>query len=117
MQAHHTNYALPSDGVLYANDWLGNRTYVFGLRDPTHPRLLRKFESIGTYSYPHSFAYLPNGNTATFQYSGGFNHAAGGLVEFDPRGRVVKPASAIVGGHPNVRPYSLISSSRSSIAS
>ena len=108
VQAHHTNYALPSDGVLYANDWLGNRTYVFGLRDPTHPRLLRKFESIGTYGYPHSFAYLPDGNTlATFQYSGGFNHAAGGLVEFDPRGRVVKTASAIVDGHPNVRPYSL----------
>ena len=107
-QAHHTNYAEPPDNVLYANDWLGNDTYVFDLRDPLHPRLVRKFGSIGAFGYPHSFAYLPNGDTlATFQYSGGFNHAAGGLVEFDPQGRVVRTASAVAAGYPNIRPYSL----------
>ena len=106
--AHHTNYAEPPDDVLYANDWIGNRTYVFDLRNPRHPRLLRKFASVGSYGYPHSFVDLPNGNTlATFQYSGGFNHAAGGLVEFDPQGRIVRTASAVVPGHPNIRPYSL----------
>lgn len=106
--AHHTNYAEPPNDVLYANDWLGNRTYVFDLRDPLHPRLLRKFGSVGAFGYPHSFVYLANGNTlATFQYSGGFNHAAGGLVEFNPQGRIVRTASAVVPGHPNVRPYSL----------
>jgi hypothetical protein len=107
--AHHTNYALPSNDVLYANDWLGNRTYVFNLRDPSRPRLLREFGSVGDYGYPHSFAYLSNGNTlATFQYSGGFNKAPGGLVEFDPQGRVVRTSSAA--DHqidPNIRPYSL----------
>ena len=108
VMAHHTNYAEPPNDVLYANDWLANRTYVFDLRDPRHPRLLRKFGSVGVLSYPHSFDYLANGNTlATFQYSGGFNHAAGGLVEFDPQGRVVRTASAAVPGHPNIRPYSL----------
>jgi hypothetical protein len=108
VQAHHTNYAEPSNDVLYANDWLGNRTYVFDLRNPRHPRLVRKFGSVGTLGYPHSFVYLANGNTlATFQYSGGFNHAAGGLVEFDPQGRAVRTASASVPGHPNIRPYSL----------
>ncbi|MDE2091134.1 MAG: hypothetical protein KGJ08_04440 [Gammaproteobacteria bacterium] len=108
MMAHHTNYAEPPNDVLYANDWLGNRTYVFNLRDPLHPRLLRKFGSIGTFSYPHSFVYLPNGDTlVTFQYSGGFNHAAGGLVELNPQGRVVRSASAAVLGHPDIRPYSL----------
>lgn len=106
--AHHTNYAEPANDVLYANDWLGNRTYVFDLRDPRHPRLLRQLGSVGGYSYPHSFVYLSNGNTlATFQYSGGYNRAAGGLVEFDPHGRVVKVASAAVPGFPNIRPYSL----------
>ncbi|MGA7540077.1 MAG: hypothetical protein WBW93_15080 [Steroidobacteraceae bacterium] len=106
--AHHTNYAEPANDVLYANDWIANRTYVFDLRDPRHPRLVRHFGGIGAYGYPHSFVYLSNGNTlATFQYSGGFNHAAGGLVEFDPRGRVVRTASALVPGHPNIRPYSL----------
>lgn len=108
VMAHHTNYAEPPNGVLYANDWLGNSTYIFDLRDPVHPRLAGKFGSIGAYGYPHSFVYLSNGNMlATFQYSGGFNHAAGGLVEFDPQGRVVRTASAIVPGNPNIRPYSL----------
>ncbi|MGH8378193.1 MAG: hypothetical protein ACRER7_04490, partial [Gammaproteobacteria bacterium] len=108
VQVHHTNYAEPPNDVLYANDWLGNRTYVFDLHDPRHPRLLRKFGSAGALSYPHSFVYLANGDTlATFQYSGGFNHAAGGLVEFDPQGRVVRSASAAVPGHPDIRPYSL----------
>jgi len=106
--AHHTSYVEPPNDVIYANDWIANQTYVFDLHDPQHPRLLRKFGSIGAYGYPHSFAYLSNGNTlATFQYSGGFNHAAGGLVEFDPRGQVVKTASAAVPGLPNIRPYSL----------
>ncbi len=106
--AHHTNYVEPPNDVLYANDWIANRTYVFDLRDPRHPRLVRKFGGVGTYGYPHSFVYLSNGNTlATFQYSGGFNHAAGGLIEFDPQGRVVRTASAIVPGYPNIRPYSL----------
>jgi len=108
VQAHHTNYVLPPDNVLYANDWLGDDTYVFNLRDPVHPRLARKFGDIGAYSYPHSFAHLPNGDTlATFQYSGGFNHAAGGLVEFDPKGRVVRTASAAVADYPDIRPYSM----------
>lgn len=106
--AHHTNYAEPPNDVLYANDWIANRTYVFDLHDPRQPRLARKFGSVGAYGYPHSFAYLANGNTlATFQYSGGFNRAPGGLVEFDPQGRVVKTASAAVPGYPNIRPYSL----------
>jgi len=106
--AHHTNYAEPPDDLLYANDWIANQTYVFDLRNPRHPRLMRKFGSIGAYGYPHSFAHLANGNTlATFQYSGGFNHAAGGLVEFDPQGRVVRTASAAAPGYPDIRPYSL----------
>ena len=106
--AHHTNYAEPPDDQLYANDWLGNRTSVFDLRNPRQPRIARQFSSVGALGYPHSFAYLPNGDTlATFQYSGGYNHAPGGLVEFDPQGRVVRQASAAVAGHPNIRPYSL----------
>jgi len=106
--AHHTNYAEPPDDMLYANDWLGNSTYVFDLRKPLHPRLARTFGSVGALGYPHSFAHLANGDTlATFQYAGGFNHAAGGLVEFGPQGRVVRTASAEAAGYPDIRPYSL----------
>ena len=45
--AHHTNYAEPPNDVLYANDWLANRTYVFDLHDPRHPRLVREFGGVG----------------------------------------------------------------------
>ena len=108
VMAHHTNYAEPENDVLYANDWVANRTYVFDLHSPRKPRLVREFGSVGDYSHPHSFVQLSNGNTlATFQYSGGFNHAAGGLVEFDPDGRVVRSVSAVVPGYPDIRPYSL----------
>jgi hypothetical protein len=109
VMAHHTNYAMPANGVLYANDGLGNRTYVFDLRDPPRPHLLRQFGSIGDYGWPHSFVYLSNGDTlATFQYSGGFNHAPGGLVEFDPEGQVARTSSAANKEiDPNIRPYSL----------
>ncbi|MFZ0549985.1 MAG: hypothetical protein WAU49_09550 [Steroidobacteraceae bacterium] len=106
--AHHTSYAEPPDDILYANDWAANRTYVIDLRSPQHPRLVRQFGSVGAYSYPHSFVYLSNGNTlATFQYSGGFNRAPGGLVEFDPQGQVERTGAATVPGHPNIRPYSV----------
>jgi hypothetical protein len=107
--AHHTNYSLPPDDVLYANDWLGNDTRIFDLRDPLHPRQLRQVSNAGTYGYPHSFQYLPNGHTlATFQFSGGFDHAPGGLVEFDHDGRVVQSSSAAAPNvDPNIRPYSL----------
>jgi len=109
VMAHHTNYSLPPNDVLYANDWLGNRTYVFDLHDAAHPKLLRHLESVGAYQNPHSFAYLSNGNTlATFQYSVGFNKAPGGLVEFDPAGRVAKTSAAADSAvDPNIRPYSL----------
>ena len=109
MMAHHTSYALPADNVLYANDWLANRTYVVDLHDPRNPRLMRTFGSAGSYGYPHSFVHLSNGNTlATFQYSNGFNRAPGGLVEFDPHGNVVKSSSAADPPlDPNIRPYSL----------
>src|SRR5574337_1566129 len=107
-QAHHTNYAEPPDDMLYANDWLGDRTYVFDLHDPARPRLARQFGSVGAFGYPHSFVHLPNGDTlATFRYYGGFNHAAGGLVEFNAQGKVVRTASAIAPGYPDVRPYSI----------
>lgn len=106
--ANHTSYSEPPGDQLYANDWLGNRTYVFDLRDTCQPGIARKFSSVGALGYPHPFAYLPNGDTlATFQYSGGYNQAPGGLAEFHAKRRVVRQVSAAVAGHPNIRPYSL----------
>lgn len=108
VMAHHTNYEMPPDGRLYANDWLANRTYVFDVRNPWRPRLLRQFGNEAALGYPHSFVWLPNGDTlATFQYSGGFNRAPGGLVEFAPDGQVVRSSTAAAAGHANIRPYSM----------
>lgn len=109
LMAHHTNYELPPDNVLYANDWMADRTYVFNLRDPLHPSLQRQFGNVGTYGWPHSFVHLSNGNTlATFQYADGYNRAPGGLVEFDPSGSVVTTSSAADNkADLNIRPYSL----------
>jgi hypothetical protein len=107
--AHHTNYALPPNDVLFANDWMADRSYMFDLHDPSSPRLISQVGDAGSYMYPHSFVYLSSGNTlATFQYAGGFNHAPGGIVELDGQGRVVKKSSAADATiDANIRPYSL----------
>lgn len=109
MMVHHTNYALPPNDVLFANDWSAGRTYTFDLSDPSHPRLIAQFRNAGPYMYPHSFVYLSNGKTlATFQYTKGFNRGPGGLVELDDRGRVIKMSSAADARvDPNIRPYSV----------
>ncbi|HYL27469.1 MAG TPA: hypothetical protein VEW74_06500 [Candidatus Nitrosotalea sp.] len=109
LMVHHTNYALPPNDVLFANDWMADRTYTFDLRDASNPRLIAEFRNAGPYMYPHSFVYLSNGNTlATFQYTKGFNRSPGGLVELDARGRVVKASSAANPRvDPNIRPYSM----------
>jgi hypothetical protein len=106
---HHTNYALPANDVLFANDWLADRTYTFDLRDPLSPRLIAQFRNAGTYLYPHSFVYLTDGNTlATFQYTRGFNRGPGGIVELDSHGHVAKMSSAANPRvDPNIRPYSM----------
>jgi len=107
--AHHTNYALPPNDVLFANDWMGDLSYIFNLRDPRKPRLISQFGNVGPYMNPHSFVYLSNNNTlATFQYTGGFNHAPGGIVELDGHGHAVKMSSAADPQvDPNIRPYSM----------
>jgi hypothetical protein len=106
---HHTNYALPANDVLFANDWLADRTYAFDLRDPLSPRLVAQFRNAGPYMYPHSFVYLSNGNSlATFQYTRGFNRGPGGIVELDGHGHAVKMSSAANPRvDPNIRPYSM----------
>ncbi len=107
--AHHTNYSLPPNNVLFANDWMADRTYIFNLSNAMKPKLVAHFANAGPYMYPHTFVYLSNGNTlATFQYTKGFNKAPGGLVELDRDGRPLKMSSAADPSlDPNIRPYSI----------
>ena len=98
---HHTEHDLTGN-TLYANGWGSGRTFVFDVSDRQQPRLLRSFDSAGTWRYPHSFARLPNGNVlATFQSSGDSGYtASGGLVELDSANHVVRAVSGAAPGIP-----------------
>ncbi|MGH7508989.1 MAG: hypothetical protein ACREMZ_05925 [Gemmatimonadales bacterium] len=107
--AHHTEYEMPADGVLWANGFAAGLTFRFDLRDPFQPRLAGSGRDAGPFSHPHSFARLPGGNVlATFQHRAGDQGATGGLVELDSAGNMLRYAPAAVPEvDSTVRPYSL----------
>ena len=108
---HHTEYEFPSNSILFANGWVAGRTFLIDLQNPRQPRLAGQFTSVDGYSFPHSFARLPNGNVlATFQAQGDRYAPPGGLVELDTQGRGVRSVNAAT---PEVDlalvwPYSLV---------
>lgn len=76
---HHTEYEMPTGGMLFANDHGANRTFVLDLRHPLKPKVAASFESMGGFSMPHSFVRLPNGNVlASFQYPDHGGHSMSG---------------------------------------
>ena len=114
--AHHTEYVMPASGMLFANDHYSGRTFIFDLRDPTHPAIAASFNDMAGYMHPHSYLRLPNGHVlATFQHA---HHSmgtselgvTGGLVEIDDGGKVVRSASSADPAFPNalLTPYSLV---------
>lgn len=107
---HHTEHRMPPGDTLFANGFRAGETFRFDLTDPPRPRLLGALGQAGGYTFPHSYERLPNGNVlATFQGRGPDNLDPGGLVELDPRGAVVRSASAADprAGDALIRPYSL----------
>ena len=105
--AHHTNSVMPPNRLLFANDFMANRSYVFDLNDPLKPKIAASFTDAGPYSHPHSFQYLSNGRVlATFQLKGA--DAPGGLAELDTKGRVIRTSDASAAADPYVRPYSVL---------
>jgi hypothetical protein len=108
--AHHANYTMPPNHMLFANDFMAARSYVFDVNDPRHPRVAASFGSAGLYTHPHSFAYLSNGNVlATYQIKGVDGSTPGALVELDGRGRTIRTSDAsapLVDRY--IRPYSLL---------
>ena len=99
MQVHHTEYSMPSSGMLFANDHGAGRTFIFDVRDALHPKIVTSFTDMGGYMHPHSYLRLPDGNVlATFQHahhagSEGQTGVTGGLVEINDEGKVVRSAS------------------------
>jgi hypothetical protein len=116
MRVHHTEYTMPASGMLFANDHDAGRTFIFDVRDPLHPKIATSFTDMAGYMHPHSYVRLPNGHVlAAFQHAhhGGNQEPvgkAGGLVEIDDQGKVIRSASnadpAFAGAL--LTPYSLV---------
>jgi hypothetical protein len=115
MQVHHTEYVMPASGMLFANDHIAGRTFIFDVRDALHPKVVTSFTEMAGYMHPHSYVRLPNGNVlATFQHkahdmSQGQMGASGGLVEIDDQGKVIRSASSADSAFPTalLTPYSV----------
>src|ERR1700676_2723769 len=120
MRVHHTEYTMPTSGMLFAKDHDAGRTFIFDLRDPLHPRIVTSFTDMAGYMHPHSYVRLPNGNVlATFQHahygaSAGSGKEpmgeTGGLGEIDDEGNVIRSASNADPAFAGVllTPYSLV---------
>jgi hypothetical protein len=115
MQVHHTEYVMPVSGMLFANDHLAGRTFIFDVRDPLNPKIVTSFTDMAGYMHPHSYLRLPNGHVlASFQHSHhdmieGQMGGSGGLVEIDDQGKVIRSASSADPAFPGalLTPYSL----------
>lgn len=125
VRPHHTEYEMPASGMLFANDHDANRTFIFDLRDPLHPKIGTTFKDMAGFAMPHSFLRLPNGHVlATFQQRrtahdmtamhdmSGMDGAelTGGIVEIDDTGKVVRAVSNADPAHTDwpLLPYSLM---------
>lgn len=107
---HHTEYEYPPDDTLFANGWVAGQTFLIDLSDPRNPGLAGEFTGSDGYSYPHSFARLPDGNIlATFQSQGEHYAPPGGLVKLDTKGFALQSASSRTTDIPDSLnwPYSL----------
>jgi hypothetical protein len=104
---HHTEYVMPTGGILFANDHDAGRTFLFDLREPLHPHIAGSFTDVNGYMHPHSYLRLPDQNIlSTFQHG----HDGGGLVELDQNGKYLRSASAADPARPGVFycPYSVV---------
>jgi hypothetical protein len=107
---HHIEYETPPGTLLFANGWKAGHSFILDLADSLHPRVAAQFKSVAGYSFPHSFARLPNGNVlATFQSVGAKYAPPGGLVELDSGGRAVRAVPSATADIPTAInwPYSL----------
>ncbi|MEN8145968.1 MAG: hypothetical protein ABFS14_13600 [Gemmatimonadota bacterium] len=93
---HHAEPIAPGEGLLLANGFEGNRTFLFDLASPSSPTLAGEVEEIPGFAYLHSFYRLENGHVlATVQRGdGSLPDDIGGLAEFDADGNFARVTSA-----------------------
>ena len=106
--AHHSEHVMPRGDSLFVNSFRAGASFVIDLSEPTAPTIASSFGRIGDYTYPHTFERLPNGNVlVTFQTKGEGNKEAGGILELDPAGNLVRAADAGDPVDPELRAYSV----------
>ncbi len=88
------------DGVLFANAWRANRTWIFDLRDPQAPEVRASFAGAdGVAGWTHDMTRLPNGRMlVAFNAGPGDYVGPGGLAEVDDDGTLLQVASALMPG-------------------
>ena len=108
---HHAEPIAPSDGLLFANGFSANRTFLFDLSSPAVPAFVRELDKIPGFEYLHSFYRLENSHLlATVQHGDGSRPGdTGGLAEFDAKGDLVRVTSAVDPDFEGkmIRPYAL----------
>ena len=106
--AHHSEHVMPAGDSLFVNSFRAGSTFVIDVSDPLRPSVAASFREIGEYTYPHTFERLPDGNVlATFQTKGEGHQVAGGLVELDRAGRLVRATDVADPADPEIRAYSV----------
>jgi hypothetical protein len=108
---HHAEPIAPSDGLLFANGFNANRTFLFDLSSPGELAFVTELDKVPGFEYLHSFYRLENGHVlATFQRGDGSRPGdTGGLAEFDADGALVRVTSAADPDFEGrmIRPYAL----------
>lgn len=89
---HHTEFTLPPNGPLFANDFTGDKSFLIDFSTPEAPRLAGRVARVPGGRKLHSFARLTNGHVlATVQFGdGSVPGDPGGLAEFDGQGNLVR---------------------------
>jgi len=105
---HHAEPMAPGDGLLFANGYDADRTFLFDLSSPAAPTLAGELDPVPGFRYFHSFFRLPDGHVIGTAQTGTEPDEVGGLVEFDARGGLIRTSSAVdpTDEYSMIRPYS-----------
>jgi hypothetical protein len=91
---HHTEFTAPRNGVLAANDYSSDKSYLVDFGTPEKPRLAGRLDRVPGGRQLHSFERLDNGHLlATVQFSTDSEAGhPGALAEFDEHGKLLRTA-------------------------
>ncbi len=106
---HHAEPVAPQDGLLFANGFRADRTFLFDLTEPGRPVIAGEVKLPPDYNFLHTFLRMENGHVLATAQEGGRDNPAtvGGLVEFDANGEFVQAGSAADADYETIRPYAI----------